>query len=224
MKLVPFSRELTYLLKMKKNSIILLLQFLLMSSLFAADLDYKDFIKDETPLIASDNPNAVDIIEFSSFTCSHCRDFHNDILPEIKNSKIISDINYYIIDFPLDYFAFYASRISSCLGSNRFNFTGIVYHQQDVWKNLYKSSDPESRFELENTLINYAVQLGSSENELLQCIDDEEMQNRILGKQIEAQEKFKVESTPTFLINGKKILGNKPGSEFIKIIEKKLKK
>ena len=209
---------------MKKNSIILIIQFFLISSLYAENIAYKDFIEDETPLIASSNPDAVDIIEFSSFTCSHCKDFHNDSLPEIKNSKFISDINYYIIDFPLDYFAFYASRLASCVGDNRSTFTDIVYDQQDVWKNIYKSSDPESRFKVENTLTNYAVQLGHSENELLQCIDNEEKQNKILSKQIQAQEKFKIESTPTFLINGEKILGNQPGSKFIELIEKKLNK
>ena len=79
------------------------------------------------------------------------------------SSEIISNINYYIIDFPLDYFAFYASRIASCIGNNRSTFTDIVYDQQDVWKKLYKSSDPESRFEVEDSLINYAIQLGHSE-------------------------------------------------------------
>tara|TARA_B110000858_G_C17619638_1_gene388379 strand:- start:43 stop:681 length:639 start_codon:yes stop_codon:yes gene_type:complete len=210
---------------MKKISIILIIQFFLIGSLYTKEItysDYKDFINNEIPLIASKNPNAVDIIEFSSFTCSHCRDFHNDTLPIIKDSKIISDINYYIIDFPLDYFAFYASRISSCVGNTRSTFTDIVYDQQEEWKNLYKSSDPESQFEVEDTLINYAVQLGHSKKELLKCIEDEEMQNSLLGKQIEAQERFKIESTPTFLISGEKVLGNQPGSKFIEIIKKKL--
>ena len=209
---------------MKKNSIILIIQIFLIGSLYAEEINYKEFIKGEIPLISSENPNAVDIIEFSSFTCSYCRDFHNESLPEIKNSEIISNINYYIIDFPLDYFAFYASRIASCIGNNRSTFTDIVYGQQDVWKKLYKSSDPESRFEVEDSLINYAIQLGHSEDELLQCIEDEEMQNKILNKQLKAQKLFKVESTPTFIIDGDIFTGNRPSSEFIEIINKKLKK
>ncbi len=193
-------------------------------SLNAKTYDYKNFIKDETPLIASDNSNAVDIIEFSSFTCSHCRDFHTNTLTEIMNSEIISNINYYIVDFPLDYFAFYASRISSCVGSNRLIFTNVVYDQQEIWKKIYRSSEPESQFELENTLISYALQLGYPKKELLQCIENEEMQNKLLAKQMESQEKFKIESTPTFLINGEKIMGNLSGPKLIKIINKKLKK
>jgi protein-disulfide isomerase len=207
---------------MKINKLLLLI-FLICGSLNAENINYKDFIKDEIPLIKSNNPNAVDIIEFSSFTCSHCRDFHAITLPEIKQSEIIDDINYYIIDFPLDYFAFYASRIGSCIGDNRSTFTDIVYDQQDTWKKIYKSSEPESQFELENTLMNYALQLGHSESELLQCIKSEDMQNKLLAKQMEAQKKYKVESTPTFLVNDEKIMGNQPAVKFIDIIKKKLK-
>jgi len=101
---------------MKKNSIILIIQIFLIGSLYAEEISYKDFINEEIPLISSENPNAVDIIEFSSFTCSHCRDFHNKSLPEIKNSEIISNINYYIIDFPLDYFAFMHQELLVVLG------------------------------------------------------------------------------------------------------------
>ena len=208
---------------MKINKLLLLI-FLVCGSLNAENINYKDFIKDEIPLIKSNNPNAVDIIEFSSYTCSHCRDFHTITLPEIKQSEIIDDINYYIIDFPLDYFAFYASRIGSCVGDNRSTFTDIVYDQQDTWKKIYKSSEPESQFELENTLMNYALQLGHSESELLQCIKSEDMQNKLLAKQMEAQKQYKVESTPTFLINDEKITGNQPAVKFIDIIKKKLKK
>ena len=207
---------------MKINKILLLI-FLICGSLNAESINYKGFIKDEIPLIKSNNPNAVDIIEFSSFTCSHCSDFHTITLPEIKQSEIIDDINYYIIDFPLDYFAFYASRIGSCVGDNRSTFTDIVYDQQDTWKKIYKSSEPESQFELENTLMNYALQLGHSESKLLQCIKNEDMQNKLLAKQMEAQKKYKVESTPTFLINEEKIMGNQPAVKFIDIIKKKLK-
>ena len=207
---------------MKINKILLLI-FLICGSLNAESINYKGFIKDEIPLIKSNNPNAVDIIEFSSFTCSHCRDFHTITLPEIKQSEIIDDINYYIIDFPLDYFAFYASRIGSCIGDNRSTFTDIVYDQQDTWKKIYKSSEPESQFELENTLMNYALQLGHSESKLLQCIKNEDMQNKLLAKQMEAQKKYKVESTPTFLINDEKIMGNQPAVKFIDIIKKNLK-
>ena len=67
------------------------------------------------------------------------------------------------------------------------------------------------------------MQLGHSESELLQCIENEDMQNKLLAKQMDAQQKYKVESTPTFLINDEKIMGNQPAVKFIDIIKKKLK-
>lgn len=208
---------------MKKISFLLIVHLFFFGSIHAKDYSYKEFIKDEVPLIKSSNPNAVDIIEFSSFTCSHCADFHNESLLEIKNSDIIGDINYYIIDFPLDYFAFYASRIGNCIGSSRSLFTNIVYNEQKNWKDLYDSENPDSQFDIESTLIGYAEQLGNDKEDLLLCINDEDKQNLILNKQIQSQEQFKIESTPTFIINGEKITGNRPGKEFVKILKKKLK-
>ena len=65
--------------------------------------------------------------------------------------------------------------------------------------------------------------MGHSESELLQCIENEEMQNKLLAKQMDAQKKYKVESTPTFLINGEKVMGNQPAIKFVNIIKEKLK-
>ena len=183
---------------------------------------HKKFIRNEEPLIKSKSNKSIDIIEFSSFTCSHCADFHKGTLSELKKSNVFDKINYYIIDFPLDYFAFYASRIGRCIGDTRYTYTDIVYSQQDTWKNLFDSSMPESQFEVEKTLINYAVQLGNSEDEILNCIESEKIQNDILNKQISAQEEFGIESTPTFIINGEKVMGNMPSSQFIELLEKKI--
>ena len=55
--------------------------------------------KNEIALIKSDSNKSIDIIEFSSFTCSHCADFHNSTLKEILSSEVGGKINYYIIDF-----------------------------------------------------------------------------------------------------------------------------
>jgi len=210
-------------LKMKKISFLIIFQLFIFGDIYSEEYEYKDFIKDQVPLISSLNPNAVDIIEFSSFTCSHCADFHENGLQDIKNSKLGTDINYYIIDFPLDYFAFYASRIANCIGSSRYPFTEVVYNQQKNWLKLYDSSNPDSQFEIEDTLLGYAEQMGNNRQDILQCINEDKNKNIILTKQIEAQENFNIESTPTFIINGEKIKGNRPSVEFLKIIEKKLK-
>ena len=73
-------------------------------------------------------------------------------------------------------------------------------------------------------LNSYGLQLGLEEEQLQSCLSNEALQNEILGLQVASQETFGVESTPTFLINGKKVQGNRPASEFIKIIKKELNK
>ena len=68
----------------------------------------------------------------------------------------------------------------------------------------------------------YGLQHGLGDEELQSCLKDEDSHNRLLSLQVDAQNIFGVESTPTFLINGEKVQGNRPASEFIKIIKKKL--
>ena len=66
------------------------------------------------------------------------------------------------------------------------------------------------------------MQHGLGDEELQSCLKDENSHNELLSLQVDAQNIFGVESTPTFLINGEKVQGNRPTSEFIKIINKKL--
>jgi predicted DsbA family dithiol-disulfide isomerase len=73
-------------------------------------------------------------------------------------------------------------------------------------------------------LNSYGLQLGLEDEQLQSCLTNEALQNEILGLQVASQETFGVESTPTFLINGEKIQGNRPSTEFIKIIKKELNK
>jgi len=186
--------------------------------LYAKDYEYQQFLSDHEllPLIKSSAEKTVDIIEFSSFSCSHCAAFHNETLKEIKNSEIFNNINYYIVDFPLNQAAFYASIVANCNAEIKSSYTDSVYENYDIWT---KSETGEEIIELLN---NYGLQLGLEDNQLQSCLKDESLQNKLLSLQIAAQSNFGVESTPTFLIDGEKIQGNQPASEFIKVIKKKL--
>lgn len=185
----------------------------------AKEYEYQQFLNDNeiTPLVKSDTDKTVDVIEFSSFSCSHCAAFHNETLKEIKNSDVYQNINYYIVDYPLNQAAFYASIIANCNSEIRPSYTDSVYENYDVWT---KSETGEEIIELLN---NYGLQLGLEEDQLQSCLKDEDLQNNLLSLQITAQSNFGVESTPTFLIDGEKFQGNRPASEFIKAIKKKLK-
>ena len=185
----------------------------------AKEYEYQQFLTDNeiTPLVKSDADKTVDVIEFSSFSCSHCAAFHNETLNEIKESDVYKNINYYIVDYPLNQAAFYASIIANCNSDIKPSYIDSVYENYNVWT---KSETGEEIIELLN---NYGLQLGLEDEQLQSCLNNESLQNNILSLQVAAQSNFGVQSTPTFLIDGEKLEGNRPASEFIKAIKKKLK-
>ncbi len=184
---------------MKIISLFFVVGALFVNPAISKDYEYKQYLQDNNikPLIKSSEENSVDIIEFSSFSCSHCAAFHNETLQELKESDVYKNINFYLIDFPLSY-------------------VDSVYENYDVWT---KASSGEEIIELLNS---YGLQHGLGDEELQSCLKDENSHNELLSLQVDAQNIFGVESTPTFLINGEKVQGNRPASEFIKIINKKL--
>ena len=187
-------------------------------SAYSKDYEYQQFLSDNAliPLIESKSDNTVDIIEFSSFSCSHCATFHNETLLELKESDVFKNVNYYVVDFPLNQAAFYASIVGSCDLSLRPNYIDSVYENYDVWT---KAETGEGIIELLNS---YGLQHGLGEEQLETCLKNEDLQNKLLSLQVDSQNIFGVESTPTFIVGGKKVQGNRPASEFIKIISKKL--
>ena len=203
---------------MRIISFILVWGVVFLNSATSKDYEYKQYIDDNNikPLIESLEENTVDIIEFSSFSCSHCAEFHNQTLQEIKESSVYQNINFYLIDFPLNQAAFYATIVANCNEGIRPSYVDSVYRNYDVWT---KASSGEEIIELLNS---YGLQHGLGDEELQSCLKDEDSHNRLLSLQVDAQNIFGVESTPTFLINGEKVQGNRPASEFIKIIKKKL--
>ena len=122
----------------------------------AGEYEYSKFIINNsiTPIIKSSSNQSIDLIEFSSFSCSHCADFHNNTLKELKSSDIFSSVNYYVIDFPLNQAAFYASMVASCDLSIRPSYIDSVYQNYDVWT---KASSGEEIIELLNS---YGLQHG----------------------------------------------------------------
>jgi protein-disulfide isomerase len=205
---------------MNKILFIVSVFFTFSCSAYSKDYEYQQFLSDNAliPLIESKSENTVDIIEFSSFSCSHCASFHNETLIELKESEFFDHINYYVVDFPLNQAAFYASVIASCDQSIRPSYVDLVYANYDIWT---KAASGEKMIELLNS---YGLQLGLEDEQLQSCLTNEALQNEILSLQVASQETFGIESTPTFLINGEKIQGNRPSTEFIKIIKKELNK
>lgn len=168
----------------------------------------------EARTYAMGNPDApVKVQEFASLSCPHCAEFHTGTLPEVKKELIdTGKVFFEFVNFPLNASAMDAALVALCMPEERYNqFISFLFEQQSKW-----AFDANYRHILKQN----AKLLGASEEKLDACLADEKMKQGIVARMQEAQEKYKIESTPTFIINGKdKISGAVTFTEFKKKID-----
>ena len=153
---------------------------------------------------------------FSSLTCPHCANFHIKVVPEIKKEYIdTGKAQLIFIDFPLDQAAFNASKILHCLDKKKqITFLDIVYETQIKWTNGSNIND------INKNLKKIVKNLGISSAQFDKCLIDEVISDKILNGRIDANHKYLINSTPTIVINEKKL----EGSASFKNIKKKIEK
>ena len=153
---------------------------------------------------------------FSSFTCPHCANFHFNVIPEIKKEYMDSGkVQLIFIDFPLDQAAFNASKLLHCADKNKqINFMDIIYENQDQWSNGSSIED------INKNLKKIVKNLGISSAHFDKCLIDEDISDKILNGRVDAHKKYSINSTPTIVINEKKL----EGSVSFKNIKKKIEK
>tara|TARA_B100000029_G_C17070092_1_gene776503 strand:+ start:20 stop:637 length:618 start_codon:yes stop_codon:yes gene_type:complete len=162
------------------------------------------------------NEAAVKIKIFSSLTCPHCAKFHLNVVNKIKENYIKSGkVQIIFIDFPLDQAAFNASKLLHCLDKEkRMNFLDIVYKDQKKWTN---GSNLE---EVNKNLKKIVKDLGINSENFDKCLFNEEISDKILNERIDATKKYSINSTPTIIINEKKLEGSASFKNIKKRIEK----
>ena len=168
-------------------------------------------------LIVLGTENAlVKIKVFSSLTCPHCADFHNEVVSKIKKEYIDKGkVQLIFIDFPLDQAAFNASKLLHCSETNKqINFMDLIYENQNKWTN------GTSLDVINKNLKNTVKGLGITSAEFDKCLIDEAISDKILNGRIDASKKYSINSTPTIVINEKKL----EGSANFKNIKKKIEK
>ena len=158
----------------------------------------------------------VKIKVFSSLTCPHCANFHIKVVSEIKKEYIKSGkVQLIFIDFPLDQAAFNASKLLHCVDQKKqIAFLDIIYETQNVWTNGSNIND------INKNLKKIVKNLGISSVQFDKCLIDEVISDKILNDRIEANKKYSINSTPTIIINEKKL----EGSASFKNIKKKIEK
>ena len=160
----------------------------------------------------------VTITEFASMTCPHCAAFNETVFPKIKSEYIdTGKIRYIFREFPLDIKAAAGSMLSRCIAkddaSKYFTVTDMLFRQQSDW--VMKNTT--------ETLTRIGKQAGLSQQQVEDCLKDQALLDKIAADQKYAAEVLKVDSTPTFFINGEKIKGETSFEEFDKKIKSLLK-
>jgi len=178
---------------------------------------YKENLDAQNNLIVLGNNQApIKIKIFSSLTCPHCANFHIKVVPVLKREYIDSGKAQIIfIDFPLDEAAFNAAKLLHCSNKEKqMEFLDIIYETQNKWINGSNIN------EINNNLKEIVKNLGITSDQFDKCLIDEVVSDKILNGRIEANQKYSINSTPTIIINEKKL----EGSTNFKNIKKKIEK
>ena len=149
--------------------------------------------------IVSGNKNAkITIIAYESLTCSHCADFHKDIYPQLKKDFIDTGLaKIEFRHFPLDLAAFNASKISQCKTNESLKILNSLYSNQQEW--VRGNTVEEINGNLKKFIKNQGFEIDFEK-----CINNEEIEDYVLNDRIEGVKKFKVNATPTIIVNDEK--------------------
>jgi len=168
-------------------------------------------------LVVGDAKAPVTIVEYASMTCGHCASFHNTVYPALKAKYIdTGKVRLIMREFPLDDRATGAAMLARCAGDGKtFPLISALFARQEEWAFV-----PKENFVPE--LAKIARQAGFTDETLRACLGDQALMDKILTVRSRAADEFGVNSTPTFFINGKKLVGGSI-EDFDKAIEPLLK-
>ena len=178
------------------------------------------FVQAESKIISIGNTEAkVKIKVFSSLTCPACANFHSKIFKQLKLDFIDKNlVKFEHHPFPLDLAALNAEIILRCHvdRNKRVELLDKMYQKQRVWA---VGSDINK---INNEIKKIGLEINLNNEKMNNCLENDKFQDEILGHRLEAQKKYKIESTPTILINEKKYNGKIDYKAFKKTLEKYL--
>jgi protein-disulfide isomerase len=146
--------------------------------------------------VLGDAKAPITVVEYASLSCSHCREFHDKTLPEVKKRYIdTGKIRFIYRDFPLDQYATAGSMLARCSEGKYFPIVDAFFAQQD---GLLNSGEKAFQW-----LQDFAKQVGFTKETMEACLSNQGLMDNIMAVRQRASEKFGVSSTPTFFFNGK---------------------
>ena len=172
-------------------------------------------LKAEVKTISDGNVDAkIKIIVFESLTCSHCANFHKNVYPDLKEDFV--DKGHVYIEFknfPLDMAAMNASKIAHCRNDGNSEILHYLFDNQEQW---VKGKTIEEL----NKNIKIFIEKSDFNLDVDVCLSNKEAEDHILEDRIEGAKKYKLEATPTLIINGKKFDNPSNYKKLKKFIEK----
>ena len=198
------------------NKIFILIKTIFFLFIFSLK-SYSDNLKINSDLVTLGEDKAkVKIKIFSSFTCPHCASFHFNIIPQIKKKYVdTGKVQLIFIDFPLDQAAFNVSKLLHCVEKNKqIIFMDNIYKNQNQWTNGSNIED------INKNIKKIVESMGISSTQFDECLIDEDISDKILNGRIDASKKYTINSTPTIVINEKKLEGSVSFENIKKKIEK----
>jgi len=174
---------------MKK--ILLISIFILISALSAQANEIKRiFVGNESAKIS--------IIAFESLTCSYCAKFHQDVYPLLKKEFLDTGLaKIEFRHFPLDIAAFNASKVAQCTNDGNLEILESLYANQQKW--VKGSSIEEANINLQKFLSKEGFNIDFES-----CINNKQIEDFVLNDRIDGAKNFKVNATPTIIINNEK--------------------
>ncbi len=166
------------------------------------------------PIVDGNLDAKIKLIVFESLTCSHCANFHKKIYPKLKEDFIDKGhVSIEFRNFPLDIAALNASKIAHCKNDGKSDILHHLYNNQKSW---LKGKTIE---ELNQNIKNFIEQSNFNLN-TEECLNNSQVENHILEERIEGAKKFKIEATPTLIINGEKFENPSNYKKLKKYLEK----
>lgn len=164
------------------------------------------------PRVIGDPDAKVTIVEYFSMTCPHCARFHAEVLPQLKEKYIdTGKVKMEFKDFPLDQWALRSSAMARCLEGKRYvAMVDLLMKKQSDWA---RGDNPFAE------LVKLARFAGLSEERVQECMTDEKLLDFILNERLAATKDHDINSTPSFVMNGRKLDGVFSFEDFEEAIE-----
>lgn len=154
----------------------------------------------------------VTVIEYASMDCSHCAAFHAETWPTLKSKYIdTGKVRFVLREFPLDPLAAAAFMLARCEGPDKRNaVVDLLFDQQQSW--AYTDKPLEA-------LRNALRLTGMNQAQFDTCLKDQKLQDQVYAVSDRGSKTFGVTATPTFFVNGEKVIGEVTEQSLAKLLD-----